>query len=69
LTIAANSSDHTVKFNHGLVKETIDYNERLSWDNAGWTVGRGGFGPYGNITSALKYWSTDQKRVILFLVS
>lgn len=26
--------------------ETIDYNERFSWDNAGWLVGRAFFGPY-----------------------
>jgi hypothetical protein len=33
-------------FNSLRVNETINYNERISWDNDGWTVGRGGFGPY-----------------------
>jgi len=27
--------------------ETIDYNERFSWDNPGWLVSRAFFGPYG----------------------
>lgn len=27
------------------LNETIDYNERLSWDNHGWLQGRAGFGP------------------------
>lgn len=33
------------EFDHGRVKEEIDYNERLSWDNEGWLIGRAGFGP------------------------
>lgn len=33
-------------FNEGRVNETVNYNERISWDNRGWLVGRGGFGPY-----------------------
>jgi len=33
------------EFEHGRVNETIDYNERLSWDNEGWLIGRAGFGP------------------------
>ena len=31
------------------MNETIDYNERFSWNNDGWLVGRPGFGPYGSI--------------------
>lgn len=31
---------------HGRVNETVDYNERFSWENEGWVLGRGGFGPY-----------------------
>ena len=34
-------------FNDGLVNETINYNERISWDSRGWIEGRSGFGPYG----------------------
>lgn len=32
-------------FGDNKVNETIDYNERLSWDNHGWVQGRAGFGP------------------------
>lgn len=32
-------------FGDNRVNETIDYNERLSWDNHGWVQGRAGFGP------------------------
>ena len=27
--------------------ETINYNERFSWDDYGWNQGQIGFGPYG----------------------
>ena len=27
--------------------ETIDYNERFSWDSRGWLVNRAFFGPFG----------------------
>ena len=43
------------------MNETIDYNERFSWDNRGWTVGRAGFGPYGMsdvVSAAVDYVST-----------
>jgi len=33
--------------------ETIDYNERFSWDNAGWLVNRAFFGPYGEIARVI----------------
>lgn len=32
-------------FDNGRVNETIDYNERLGWDNNGWVQGAAGFGP------------------------
>jgi hypothetical protein len=42
------SGDPRVRtFENGLMNETIDYNERFSWDNRGWRIGRAGFGPYG----------------------
>lgn len=34
-------------FVDGMYNETIDYNERFSWDNEGFLQGRQGFGPYG----------------------
>lgn len=33
-------------FGNGLQNETIDYNERFSWDNRGWLLGRAFFGPF-----------------------
>lgn len=36
-------------FNNGTVKERINYNERFSWDNEGWTQGRMGFGPHAGL--------------------
>lgn len=33
---------------NGRVNETVNYNERFSWDNLGWTQGRIGFGPFSS---------------------
>ena len=38
----------------GLVNETINYNERLHWDNLAFVQGRAGFGPFGK-TSSFSY--------------
>ena len=49
-------SDHLVgeprvqHFETDRQNETIDYNERFSWDNAGWLLGRAFFGPYGEFS-------------------
>lgn len=37
--------EETVTLDHGRVNETINYNERFSWNNQGFTIGRAGFGP------------------------
>lgn len=43
------------------LNETIDYNERLSWDNHGWLQGRAGFGPTG-----MENWRGFQFKFICF---
>ena len=35
-------------FEGGRVNETINYNERFSWNNEGFALGRLGFGPLGS---------------------
>ena len=37
----------TVQLQNGRTNETIDYNERFSWNNLGFVQGRLGFGPNG----------------------
>ena len=38
-----------VLLDDGLVEEKIDFNERFTWTGGGWSQGRSGFGPNGNL--------------------
>lgn len=47
ITLKAGDDHYTVHFPKS--NETVNFNERFSWDDLGWPQGRGGFGPFAGL--------------------
>lgn len=49
INITLKGDPEVTSFENGKVNETINYNERFSWNNEGFHLGRAGFGPFAGL--------------------